>query len=399
MALYTFVAVDKYGKQSKQTLEAPNIERLKNIVQTDGTYILSVKESGVWAREIDFSRVKPKDLAVFCEQMLSITKAGIPTIDAIEMVSNTTQCSKLKKTLILVIERVRAGISLSAALREYPDVFPLIMIQMIHAGEESGSLDEIFERLAVQFEKSATLKNQIKKALAYPKMILAVVVLALVVVCAVVVPQFVDIFNQIGTDLPFTTKIFIWLSDVFTNYWWLAIIVVVSLSVLWVVFSRSKVGIRLIATAKLKIPLFKDLEQKSASADLARTLSTLLKSGMDYPKALDIASQTMSNIIFKEAVEQIKSDVENGFTLTSAMKKSAIFPELLINLLQIGENTGNVEDMLENSANYFEDEVQTATVQLTTAINPIIMIIMGIFVGMLVWSIYTPMFSMYEGIG
>ena len=301
--------------------------------------------------------------------------------------------------MILVIERVIAGISLSAALREYPDLFPLIMIQMIHAGEESGSLDEIFERLAVQFEKSATLKNQIKKALAYPKMILAVVVLALVVVCAVVVPQFVDIFNQIGTDLPFTTKIFIWLSDVFTNYWWLAIIVVVSLSVLWVVFSRSKVGIRLIATAKLKIPLFKDLEQKSASAGLARTLSTLLKSGMDYPKALDIASQTMSNIIFKEAVEQIKSDVENGFTLTSAMKKSAIFPELLINLLQIGENTGNVEDMLENSANYFEDEVQTATVQLTTAINPIIMIIMGIFVGMLVWSIYTPMFSMYEGIG
>lgn len=399
MPTYSYTYIDRTGKKTKGTLEAASIDRLRAILQVDGNIVVDVKQGGALNKEIDFSKIKPKDLGVFCEQMHSIIKAGIPAVEAIKMVTTTTQKKKLKKALNFVIERIVAGIPLSTAMEEFSDVFPLIMVQMIKAGEESGTLDEVFYRLSLQFKKQSELKNQIKKALAYPKMIIMVVILAVIVVCAVVVPQFVEIFAELGTEVPITTKFFIFLSKMFTTYWWVMLIFVISAIVFWTLFKKSQYGIKCIAKAKLKIPLFKNLEVKTASADFARTMSTLLRSGMDYPKALEIASETMSNVIFKEGVISVRDDVINGSTLTSAMIKINLFPELLTNLLRIGEDTGNVEQMLENSASYFEDEVQTATMQLTSAINPIIMVVLGVFVGALVYSIYTPMFSLYNGIG
>lgn len=400
MPQYQFTVVHADGSRKKMNLEAPSVERLKSIISSSGDIAVNIREAGVLNKEIEIGgKIKAKDLAVFCEQMQSILKAGVSAVDAMKMVGNSTQNKKLKSRIELVTEKVRSGQSMSTAMSVYDDVFPLIMIQMIRAGEESGSLDEIMGRLALQFTKSSQLQSSIKKSLAYPKMIITVVVLALVVVCAYVVPMFVDIFEDLGTELPVTTKMFIALSNLFTNYWWLLIILVIVTVTFWLVFKNSEYGFRIICSVKLKIPLFADLERKTASANFARTLSTLLKSGMDYPKSLDIACSTMSNIFFKEAVEGIRGSVLNGMTLTDGLKKSAMFPELLENLLQIGENTGNIPQMLENSAIYFEDEVETATVALTSAIQPIIMIVMGVFVGMLVYSIYTPMFSMYSSIG
>lgn len=397
--LYQFTLVTPDGKRTKQTLEAKSVDRVKAIVNVNGNLAVDIKESSALNKEIDISKITNKDLALFCQQVYSILKAGVPVINALEMVANTTKSSKLKRITLLCVDKLKSGVTLSGAFSEYPEAFPLIMCQMVKAGEESGKLDEIFNRLALQFEKSYKLKNTIKKALAYPKMIIVVVLIALVVVCTVVVPMFVDIFDQIGVDLPFTTKMFIFLSELFTKYWWAALIGLVFLITSWVLFSRSDFGRHLIDVTKLKIPLFKNLEIKTASANFARTLSTLLESGLDYPKAIEIARDTMSNGVYKTAVEQIRLDVSNGFTLTQSLKKTELFPDLLENLLEIGENTGNVEEMLNNSANYFEDEVETATLQLTSALQPVILIVMGVFVGMLVYSIYSPMFSMYSGIG
>lgn len=399
MPLYQYIAVKADGTRKKETMEASSIDRLKAMVYSNGDIAVRIKEAGAMQAEIDISRVTIKDLAVFCDQMHSILKAGVPPADALEMVARTTTKTKLKKATTTVVEKVKAGSTLSSVLSEFPNIFPLIMVQMIRAGEASGSLDEIFGRLATQFEKSYKTQGTIKKALAYPKMILIVVALALVVVCAKVVPMFVEIFDSLGSDLPITTKFFILLSDLFTKYWFISLIVVIVIIAAWLLFSKSERGSRLICIWKLKIPLFKDLEVKTASANLARTLSTLLKAGLDYPKALAIAADTMSNIIFKEAVDTIVEDVKNGMVLNNAIKKTQLFPELLESMVDIGENTGNMEQMLENSANYFEEEVETATVALTSALQPIIMIVMGVFVGMLVYSIYSPMFSMYSNIG
>jgi type IV pilus assembly protein PilC len=397
--LYQFTLVSSDGKRKTTTLEADNIDRLRSIVQKDGNLAINIKEAGSLSKEVDFSRVTIKDLALFCQQMTSILKAGVPTVDALEMVIGTTKKKKLKNAISICCENIRSGITMSQAFSEFPKIFPLIMCQMIKAGEESGALDEIFYRLSIQFEKSYKLHNTIKKALAYPKMIIVVVIIALIVVCAVVVPMFVDIFNDLGTELPFTTKMFMALSSLFTTYWWLALIIAIVLISSFIAFKRSKFGSECLDKLKLKLPLIKNLEIKAASANLARTLSTLLDSGLDYPKALEIARDTMSNSVFRDGVDEIRTNVINGMTLTQALKKTKLFPELLENLLQIGENTGNIEEMLNNSAVYFEEEVETATLQLTTAIQPMIIVIMGVFVGALVYSIYTPMFSLYASIG
>lgn len=397
--LYQFTVVSSDGVRKKQTLEARSIERLKAIVNVNGNIAVDIKEASSLSKDVEFGKVTDKDLALFCQQTESILRAGVPVVNALEMVANTTKSSKLKKSTLVCIEKVKSGSALASALSGFPEVFPLIMCQMVKAGEESGKLDEIFNRLANQFEKSYRLHNTIKKALSYPKMIIVVVLIALVVVCAVVVPMFVDIFDQLGADLPITTKFFIFLSKLFTEYWWVMLLGVVFFGTGWFLFSRSEFGTNVLDRLKLKIPLFKDLEVKTASANLARTLSTLLESGLDYPKALEIARDTMGNSVFKKAVEQIRVDVSNGFTLNQSIRRTQLFPDLLENLLEIGENTGNVEEMLNNSANYFEDEVETATLQLTSALQPIILIVMGAFVGMLVYSIYTPMFSMYSAIG
>jgi type IV pilus assembly protein PilC len=397
--LYQFTLVSPDGKRTKQTFEAKSVDRLKAVVNVNGNLAVDIKEAGSLSKEIEIGKVTNKDLALFCQQVESILKAGVPAVDALEMVANTTKSAKLKKTTISCVEKIRSGSSMSSAFMEYPEVYPLIMCQMVKAGEESGRLDEIYNRLGTQFEKSYKLHNTIKKALAYPKMIIVVVLIALVVVCTVVVPMFVEIFDSLGTDLPITTKMFIALSDLFTKYWWAALIGVVFFVTLWILFSRSDFGKHIIDIVKLKLPLFSNLETKTASANLARTLSTLLESGLDYPKALEIARDTMGNSIYKAGVEQIRLDVSNGYTLTQSLKKTELFPDLLESLLEIGEKTGNVEEMLNNSANYFEDEVETATLQLTSALQPIIIIFMGVFVGMLVYSIYSPMFSMYSSIG
>lgn len=398
MPLYAYKLVDSNGKLTKGTAEAATPERLKLIVQEPGTYVIDVKEADIFSKEISFSKVKTKDLSLFCEQLSSVLIAGVPISDGIKLVCNTTQNEKLKKTLEKVLARILSGIPLSAALGEYEDVFPLVMIQMVKAGEESGKQTEVFQRLAVQFKKQYEMKNQIKKALAYPKMILAVVAIAMVVVCGYIVPMFVDVFTDMGTEIPWSTKIFMAISELVTSKWYILLSVVVGGLVGWKLFKSSEFGENVIDKFKRTVPLFKNLTIKTASADFARTMSTLLSSGMDYPRALEISAETMSSKTYKEAVYQIHDDILNGAGLTAAVVKTELFPDLLTSLMSIGEETGDIPHMMTNAADYFEDEVQTATLQLTSALNPIIMIVMGVFVGLLVYSIYSPMFSMYNGI-
>lgn len=399
MPLYQFETIKADGTRTKRTMESVSEERIKASVKAQGELVIKIKEANALNSEVDFSKVTSKDLAVFCQQIAGVLKAGVPAAEAFEMVAKTIKKPKLQKAINTTVTKIKAGSTLSSCMGEYPDVFPVIMVQMIRAGEASGSLDSIFERLGIQFEKSFKTQSTIKKALAYPKMILVVVAIALVVVCAYVMPMFADIFNDIGADLPITTKFFLFLSDLCTKYWYWGLLSVSTVLVSWYAFSHSEWGNRQLCKLKLKIPLFKSLEEKTASANLARTLSTLLNAGLDYPKALGIAGDTMENVYFKDAVSHMIVDIKNGLPLGSAVKRAEIFPELLESMVEIGDNTGNVENMLENSANYFEEEVETATVALTSALQPIIIIVMGVFVAMLVYSIYMPMFSMYSAIG
>ena len=399
MPNYQYTILRPDGMKEKKVMTIESVQELKRIAQKNGNIVIDVVDKGALYGEIDIGKAPgAKEFGVYCTQIHSILKAGVPVVEALDMVIPTTKNTKLVKATKDVIINVNAGLSMSDAMQKHSDIFPLVMIQMVKAGEVSGQLEHMFYRLAVQFEKEFKLKNTIKKALSYPKMIVIVMALAMVVVCAVVVPMFVKIFEEMEVELPFTTKMFIFLSQLFTTKWYILVIMIVVVFSAWKLITNSEQGHRKIQELSLKLPLIGDLIVKTESANFARVFSTLLSAGKDYPDSLEIAKDTTDNVLFKEAIIRINENIKNGNTMADSMKREPIFPPMMLSMCTIGENTGNVGGMLENAAEYFEDEVETATLRVTGAIQPIIIIILGIFVGLLVYSIYSPMFSMYANI-
>ena len=399
MPNYQYTILRPDGMQEKKVMTIGSEQELKRVAQKDGNIVIDIKDKGALYGEINLSRNPgAKELGVYCQQITSILKAGVPVVEALEMVVPTTKNTKLVKATQEVIDDINSGLSMSDAMQKHQEIFPLVMVQMVKAGEMSGKLVEMFDRLSVQFEKEFKLKNNIKKALSYPKMIGVVMIIAMIVVCVVVVPMFVKIFEEMEVELPFTTKIFIFISELFTTKWYILLALVVVGFAAYKLVTNSEQGRRKIAELSFKLPLIGDLTQKTESANFARIFSTMLSSGRDYPDSLDIAKDTTDNILFKEAVMRINENIKNGNNLADSMKKEPLFPIMMISMCVIGENTGNVGGMLENAAEYFEDEVETATIRVTGMIQPIIIVILGIFVGLLVYSIYSPMFSMYANI-
>ena len=399
MANYQFTILHPDGTKEKKVATYETEKELKAANQRNGNLVVDIVDKGAMYGEIELSRApKAKDLGIYCQQIHSILNAGVTVIEALQMVLPTTKNGKLRKATMSVIDDINAGLSMSEGMEKHMDVYPLVMVQMVKAGEASGKLLEIFDRLSIQFEKEFRLKNNIKRALSYPKMIVAVMAVALVVVCAVVVPMFVQIFEEMDTKLPWSTKMFIGLSDLFTKHWYIAVILFVVGFASWQLIKNSEQGHRFICEAKLKIPLIGDLTTKTECANFARVFSTLLSSGRDYPDSLDITKDTTDNVLYHEAIVRLNDGIKQGQNLADCMKKEELFPDLMISMATIGENTGNVGGMLENAADYYEEEVETATLRVTGAIQPIIIVFLGVFVGLLVYSIYSPMFSMYSSI-
>ena len=278
------------------------------------------------------------------------------------------------------------------------NIFPFILVKMVEAGEMSGSIDETFERMGIQFEKSQKTKDTIKKALNYPKLLLGICFAAVMLVSTVVLPNFVGIFEEMGTELPLPTVMLMGLSDFIMAYWYIILIAIASAMIAWKLFSNSDKGKDIISRVKLKIPAFKNLEEKSATATMARLLCTLLGSGMFMAQALEIVEGTMENAVYKEALGDIRRDVLNGMSLYQATEDTGKFPLLFLNLISIGEKTGEISSMLEKSANYFEEEVDLATQQLSAMLQPAMIMIMGGMVGLLVYAIYGPMMGIYDGL-
>ena len=399
MANYQFTVLKPDGSKEKRIAIYENERELMSANQRNGDIVFDIVDKGSMYGEVELSRApKAKDLGIYCQQIHSILNAGVTVVEALEMVLPTTKNGKLRKATQSIIDDINAGLSMSEGMEKHMDVFPLVMVQMVKAGEASGKLLEIFDRLAIQFEKEFRLKSNIKKALSYPKMIIAVLAAALVVVCSVVVPMFVKIFDEMDAKLPWSTKMFIGLSNLFTKGWYIVLILGIVFFASWQLIKSSEKGQRFISQTKLNIPLINDLTMKTECANFARVFSTLLSSGRDYPDSLSITKDTTDNILYHEAIVRINDGIKQGKGLAECMKKEILFPDLMISMATIGEETGNVGGMLENAADYYEEEVESATLRVTGAIQPIVIVFLGVFVGLLVYSIYSPMFSMYSSI-
>lgn len=399
MAQFNYKAMDKHGKNKKGTVDAADREKAQEKLKAEGLTVTELSDAGD-ARPVNVGKkkVKSRDLSILCKQMVSILNAGVTVITALEMLSEQMDNKTLRSAIIEAKIYVEKGGNLSDAMRLNPNVFPPIMINMVAAGEASGSLETSFERLSLHFEKDDALKGKIKGALTYPIMVMIVAVLVVIVVMVAVIPNFVDMFADMGTQLPLPTRIMMAGSDFILKKWWLLLIIIAAISIGCKIFFATPTGQMFSAKVAINAPIFSDLVIKSNSSRFARTLSTLMAAGIPMLDAIEQVAKMMDNKIFRDGLMNTKAQVAKGMPLSKPLKDMEVFPTMLVQMVKIGEETGNIEDMMEKVADLYDREVDLATESLTQAMEPITMVIMACIVGMIVAAVYGPILSMYEGV-
>lgn len=403
METFSYKAVNSAGKDVKGSVEAESKEEAARKIKEQGLVPVSVGKQGALDKDINIpifkgKKIPARDMSVFCRQFASILKAGVSVINALEMLAEQTENKKLKQAIVETQANVEKGESLSDSMRQN-DAFPSILIDMVRAGEASGSLENSLTRMAIQFEKDAKLNGIVKKAMMYPIVLICVMIGVVIVMLTFVIPSFMTMFEDLDSELPVTTKAILAMSNSLKNYWYIYIIVVVGIVVGIQMYKRTDDGRHNLDKLKLKIPVFGLLQTKSACASFARTMSTLLQAGMPMIDALEISASTMKNVLFYDGLQKVKNGVSLGLPLSNQLKSTGLFPAMVVHMVGIGEETGNVEEMLTNSATYYEEEVEVQTQTLTSLMEPIIIVLMAFVVVLLIMAIYQPMIQLYNTLG
>ena len=398
---FSYVAVDKRGKEKRGSLEAETRERALEQLKAEGLIPVSVREQGALNKEIDFSigkKVKPRDLSVFCRQFVSITQAGVPMKEALQMLSEQTENKWLKRAISEVLLNVEKGNTLADSMRSQPDIFPPMLVNMVEAGEQSGSLEMAFSRMAVHFEKEAKLKATIKKATIYPIILVIAAIGVIAVMLLFVIPIFIDMFADLDIEMPALTMFVMNSSKWMTSHWYVLLAIIVGVVVAYKLIYRTTQGRLTIDRIKMKMPLFGKLTVKTACSQFARTMSTLLMSGISTIDALETTSKIVNNIHYTNAMLKAREEVMKGVPLSEPLEASGIFPPMVYHMTGIGEETGNIEDMLSKLADYYDEEVEITTQSILAAMEPLIIVFMAIVVGTLVIAVILPIGAMYEGL-
>ena len=391
---FSYVAVDKRGKEKRGSLEAETRE-------AEGLIPVSVREQGALNKEIDFSigkKVKPRDLSVFCRQFVSITQAGVPMKEALQMLSEQTENKWLKRAISEVLLNVEKGNTLADSMRSQPDIFPPMLVNMVEAGEQSGSLEMAFSRMAVHFEKEAKLKATIKKATIYPIILVIAAIGVIAVMLLFVIPIFIDMFADLDIEMPAITMFVMNSSKWMTSHWYVVLAIIVGVVAAYKLIYRTTQGRLTIDRIKMKMPLFGKLTVKTACSQFARTMSTLLMSGISTIDALETTSKIVNNIHYTNAMLKAREEVMKGVPLSEPLEASGIFPPMVYHMTGIGEETGNGEEVREKMADYYDEEVEMTTQSVLAAMEPIIILFMALIIGTLVIAVIWPIASMYSGL-
>ena len=397
MAQYNYKAMDKNGKAKKGSIEAINLDKAKEKLKSEGLIVQDIKEQGA-GKKGGGKKVKDKDLAVFCKQFSAVLNAGVTIISALEMMSEQLENKTLKRALQEAQSYVQKGGTLADAFKLNPKVFPPIMINMTAAGEMSGNLEICFDRLTTHFETANALHSKVKGAVTYPIVILIVVVAVVAVLLVGVIPQFSQMFDDLGSELPAATQMLVNLSNFLQHKWYILVIIVAAIVFGLKAFGKTEPGSLMYAKIGIKFPLFGNLTIKSAAATFSRTMATLMASGISLIDAVEQVAKMINNRIIREALLDAKTQIAKGVPLSKPLRDCGIFPPMLPQMTKIGEETGNIEDMMDKVVDYYEMEVNDATDALTAAMEPLIIVIMGVVVGGIVMAIYSPMLSMYDAV-
>ena len=397
MPSYSYIAVNRMGKRVKDNVEASSIETAKNSLRAAGYTILEIKELSVLNQDIDLpflGNPKAKDMAVFCRQFQSILRAGVPVSQVLSMLGQQTENDKLAAAIREMQAGIEKGETLAGSMRKHPKIFSSMLCNMIAAGEESGNLEESFRQMEDYFDKAKRTQSAVGKAMVYPCVLIVVMVIVLIIMMVKIIPSFMGTFTEMGMELPLPTRMVMAASDWFVEWWWLVVAILLVLVIGGVLFNKTNAGKHFFGWFARKIPVVSNMTIKSASATFCRTLSLLLGSGLSLTDSLELVSNNMSNIYFKEAVVTARSMVSEGWSLNASLKDSGLFPPMVYNLVGIGEETGDLQGMLTKTADYYDDEVEDATQALLSLMEPCIMLFLAVFVVILVLAIFLPMLNM-----
>ena len=397
MAVFNYKVVDKDGKNKKGTIEAPNRDGAEKKLKSDGYSIMSLTEqNNPFSGGLIKKKVKSRDLGVFCKQFSAVIKAGVTIISALELMGDQIENPTLKRAVMDAKTYVEKGGTLADALRVNSDVFPPIMINMVAAGELSGNLEVCLDRLVEHFEKDNALSSKIKGAMVYPIVVFIVMIIVVIVVMIAVIPNFTSMFEDMGTKLPLATRMMVAASNFIIHKWYILIIVVAAIVFGCKAFKKSSVGEQFFSNIAIKAPVFGNLTIKSACSRFARTMSTLMASGISMIDAVEQVAKMMDNKIIRDGLMDAKTQVAKGIPLSKPLKDMEVLPPMLSAMTKIGEETGDIEEMLSKVADYYDEEVEAATNKLTAAMEPLIIVVLACIVGMIVAAVYGPIMSMYD---
>jgi len=341
-------------------------------------------------------KVSVVDMVMFSRQMYTITKAGIPLTRGLRGLAASIRHEHFRDVLNDVADRLESGMSLSRALNQHRDVFDSLFVSMINVGETSGNLDEIFRQVAFYLERDENTRKRVKEAMRYPSFVLIALFVALMVINVYVIPPFADMFSHFGTDLPFVTKILIFTSDMFIDYWYVMIGVAIAAIGAWIYYIRSEKGAVDWGRRKLKLPIVGGLIERASMARYARSFSLMLRAGVPITQAINLCSAAIDNPYLAKKITGIREGVERGDTLLRTHLQAELFTPLVLQMVAVGEESGQVEQLLSEVAEFYEREVEYDLKTLTDRIEPILIIVMAVFVTILALGIFLPLWSMYD---
>ena len=389
---FLWEGTDKTGKKVKGQMLAPGEAFVRQTLRRQGINAQKVSKQGLFARS---QKITEKDIALFTRQLATMLKAGVPLLQAFDISARSHSNQALQRLLGDIKSDVETGTSMNAAFRKHPKYFDGLYCNLVHAGEQAGILDSVLDRIATYKEKMLALKGQIKSALFYPIIVLVVAFVITAGIMLFVIPAFKDLYGKAGAELPALTALVLHISDLFVNYWYLIILGIGGSIFAFTQAWKHNSGFRARMDAlMLKAPVFGPLIEKATVARWSRTFSSMFAAGVPMVEALDSVAGASGNHVFMEATLKIRSQVATGSSLAVSLQGAGVFPNMLIQMVAIGEESGALDSMLSKVADYYEREVDDAVAGISSLMEPFIMVILGTLIGGIVIAMYLPIFKM-----
>lgn len=398
--IFKYKAITQSGQIVEGFFEANHESEVVSMIKGNNHMPIFVeRDIGADAQiELFNPKVKKKDLAIFCRQFYTMINAGLGIIKCLDILAIQTENKTLKKAIININEDVQKGFILSEAMKKHHKIFPTILTSMVEAGEVSGNLDTIMERMAIHFEKENRLENKIKSSMIYPMALIVVSIAVVIFMLVAVLPTFVGMFEGSDVPLPGPTRFLINLSESLKTYWYIYGGILIALVTGIIIFKGSDDGRRFFDNLKLKLPVFKTTSAKIITSRFTRTLSTLMSSGIPLIKAMEVVGRVVNNVIVEERINEGIDNIRKGIPLSRTIRDVGVFPPMVDSMVKIGEESGALDDILYKTADFYDDEVEVALQKMTTLIEPILIVGMALVIGFIVVAMALPMFDVVNTI-